>query len=252
MSLFDEDLIQKEIIPKTIIECPNDEHLYAMALFERIIGLHELNTNEEKALRGFYSKDFIGTGLFHLLQLLTARSGIKVEISTEVPPKASSSEEFNHSVNIYKGSLLGEYYKDKDMIVLYINYIREASEDLKDVEEDSKSAILLLDVFAHELYHAYFHANIYRKEYEEPLAEFGGLHYLNNYYSNDSVREKKMRALHSFVKSKETCYSLGAKLFEYSVEEEGLYQLIEDYKDNNLQSKVIKRIDDFKKSKKLV
>ena len=254
MSIF-EDNIKKPIIPDPIKKPTTN--LYGETLFCRISGLDFFIDEEEEALRGFYSKTFVkgnGAGLFQLLPLITDRNGTEVMISEEVKKIVT----YDHPVNIYKSLLLGEYMKSKDdqerdRIILYINSIRSAVTQfngwLKNNKEYSwpestsnikQAAIILLDVFAHELYHAYFHSDTVKnlKKYEEPLAELGGLHYLNNYYNNDGDR-KILSPLYAFVKSKELEeYSLGADLFT-----DNHYDLIDKYKDNTLQQEAMNIID---------
>lgn len=231
---FPEDLVTSLPLPE-----PNGKRLFAEVLFYSINGREFLSKEEEEELLRFYECTLIGEGLFQLLPLL-AQNDVKVHISDKLPKTPCAPD---HPVNIYDNRILGEYYKQKETIILYVNNIREASksEHFKDLDTKIRPVVLLLDVFAHELYHAYFHKDYYPKQsvFEEPLAELGGLIYMNNYFNGpcDSDRNRIMTALYEFVKSKEKYnlknYSRGANMFILSTEFGWYYKLIDYYNSCN-------------------
>ena len=115
--------------------------------------------------------------------------------------------------------LLGEYLPkhpgtNHPTIVLYIKNIRKATSNT-----GISPASLLVNVFAHEMYHAYFQerntSGAYRPipEVEEPLAELGALIYSYAFFNESSVFDNIIR----FVEAKKDGlpqYSFGAWLFK--------------------------------------
>lgn len=102
-----------------------------------------------------------------------------------------------------KVDVLGEYCNSqhahvKSKIYIYVNSIIKNTQG-----NGSEIDQLMLAVYIHELYHAYFKSNTYIRELEEPLCEFGALfclevmtamrivndHYLN--YYKEKVAGKK-------------------------------------------------------------
>ena len=77
--------------------------------------------------------------------------------------------------DLEKVNVLGEYRnskhtEDKSVIYIYVNNIINYTQG-----NASETDQLMLAVYIHELYHAYFKSNRYIRELEEPLCEFGAL-----------------------------------------------------------------------------
>ena len=82
-------------------------------------------------------------------------------------------------------------------------------------------------------------------EYEEPLAEFGALVYMNNYYHVTRENNNAMWGLYSLVKSKThediKCYSFGANLFERAKTDEYVLRVTDYYKDHDISKMNIRK-----------
>lgn len=250
MGLFDKDLATCELIPQQTGVAKTTE-----ALFNQVVDRDNLEDDEANALKQFYNVNLSGEGLVSFLPLLMSRGGVKVEISQNRPtsPYIPGSNKPDHPIDPFgeSGTVLGEYDPCEDTIVLYINAIRAFSSS--QTEKPISPADMLLYVFAHELYHAYFHKDKYIPELEEPLAEFGALLYMNTYYShntNDEERENIMRTLFSISESnKIECYKKGAELFRGCNSNPSLPLLIEyfrhhDIKQTEIQDSVRRMIKD--------
>lgn len=250
MSLFDDDLVEEPIfkLPKPVGK------IGAVDQFKRLHGKENLSQYEMHALRTFYSRCLWGKGLFAVVPTLIERS-VVVTISDEI--KIYQGEEWANPYYPHKEGvpiILGQYSMadNHDEIILYIRNIRTAAKDFKGECKDKlwdlspnnncrvKSVDLLLAVFAHELYHAYFHRSKYVKEAEEPLAEFGSLLYMNQYFAEMENAANKILGIHRMIRQKEgietiKTYSLGAKLFlmagsEIFDKDCQIIGLIEEYK----------------------
>lgn len=233
--------------------------------FDIVQGKEFLLYSEALALNAFCSKPLFGKGLFALHTLVMERD---LEIIISNREKLYKGEEWSDPFYPPEGKpiVLGEYCKGNgnNTINLYIQNIRIASRyfkgarindvwDLSCEDEYGVSAEdLLLDVFTHELYHAFFQKGNYEKEAEEPLAEFGSLLYLNRYFEETAkeLRGKKILGLHRMVRQKSgeiEVYSRGAKLFllsDFGENKENVLQLIDDYinADNSKLSDFSERI----------
>ena len=228
-------------------------------LFEKLKGKEYLSFPEASSLQIFYSTCLCGKGLVALIPTLIER-GVIVTVSDE--KKKYNGEEWANPYYPHKEGapiILGQYSSGDayDEIFLYIRNIRAAAKDFKGACKDEfwdlsprknckvDSVDLLLSVFAHELYHAYFHKDKCIKNAEEPLAEFGSLLYMNQYFVGMENAEKKILGLYRMIRQKEEneaikVYSLGAKLFlkagsEVFDSDGKILGLIEEYKraDNN-------------------
>lgn len=219
--------------------------------FELVKEKKSLFYSEALALNAFCSQPLFGKGLFALHTLVMERD---LEIIISNREKLYNGEEWSDPFYPPEGKpiVLGEYCKGngKNTINLYIQNIRIASryfkgariDDIWDLSCEGEYGVgaedLLLEVLAHELYHAYFQKGNYEKEAEEPLAEFGSLLYLNRYFEETAkeLRGKKILGLHRMVRQKSgeiEVYSRGAKLFLLSDDLENkddVLNLIDDYK----------------------
>lgn len=271
MSLFDDDLATKSFLKVPSPEGTENN----LNQLEKIQGRNFLSRSEDLALKKFYAKCFTGSGLFPYITTLLERK-VQITISDKdksFPAKRFSIDEAGR-VNPYKLKrekrivILGEYLYGacKDEIILYITNIRAAAKDFegsckeddRDIDPYPKTVIrvntrdLLLNVFAHELYHAFFHKQNPIPE-EETLAEFGSLLYMNNYLAEDSLREKKITGLYRMIIQKKEWglynYSRGAELFLRTSDtfhtKEEIINLIEEYKNesNPVSSKFSAQID---------
>ena len=258
MSLFGPILLDAIPEPERIV-C--NQHYYADALFSKIERNNvELTDEEEDRLKKFYDVAFSGEGLFHLIHLLSSRDGVTVSLSDK--EEVINLESIDAPINPYKKKngqvvVLGKYIKEEDQIILFVNNIRSVAEEFKyectyyvpngpNVTETYrlKSCVILAYVLAHELYHAYFYKERYIMRYEEPLAEFGALLYMNNYchqWYNDKVKEIVI-GLRSLVAEKKQsgleCYSRGASLFNKDEKD-----LIDKYKNCDLSKQ--QTLDEF-------
>lgn len=119
--------------------------------------------------------------------------------------------------------LLGLYVPSDNNIILYPNA-------MKTIDDGRRMDELLVSVLAHETMHAYFNRPghemfPYALFFEEPLAEFGMLLYL------DETKSPYLKFSYEFVKDKDTCYRFGAKYYdEYKSGGHNLRNIVEDYK----------------------
>lgn len=200
MSLFDKNLVTN---PLPLPKC-EDVGVYTNDdLYNRIQGLQKLSSLEYKKLHKFFKCNLSGDGLFRFIEVLLSRGEIQVIISDYQP---SFSEEtgydWDHPVDPYQTKdgkiiILGEYIRNKnerEEINLYYTNIRRASRENK-----INSSLLLLSVFAHELYHAFFNKSRYCPCLEEPMAEFGSLLYMNALRKTNEVSEENIRALYDMI-----------------------------------------------------
>ena len=114
---------------------------------------------------GFCQPNILGLPLF-----CNIRNYVKVVFSDKRPHYGERYDDDSFSDVL----ILGEYVacdpKFSECIILYINNIRDACMSGISFEH------LMLAVYIHELYHAYFKSGIhYIPDVEEPLAEFGAL-----------------------------------------------------------------------------
>ncbi|MCQ2088447.1 MAG: hypothetical protein MJZ37_10375 [Bacilli bacterium] len=119
--------------------------------------------------------------------------------------------------------ILGLYVPTDNHIILY-------PEAMKTIDDGRRMDELLVSVLAHETMHAYFNRPghemfPYALFFEEPLAEFGMLLYL------DETKSPYLKFSYEFVKDKDTCYRFGAKYYdEYKSGGHNLRNIVEDYK----------------------
>lgn len=136
-------------------------------------------------------------------QLLTQLRGIV--ISDKTPTYENKGRDGGDT------RILGEYDPTHRTITLYILSIRAMASN-----ENSSSNNLLIYVFAHEMYHAFFHesnpSGVNNPYIEEPLAEYGAL-----LFSCAFLEPSKFEGILSFVEDKQDGlphYALGATLFK--------------------------------------
>lgn len=130
-----------------------------------------------------------------------------------------------HRMSNFMGQqmLLGLYVPDDNHIILY-------PEAMKTIDGGSKMNELLVSVLAHETMHAYFNRPghemfPYAMFFEEPLAEFGMLIYL------EETKSPYLSYAHAFVAGKQPCYRFGAKYYdEYKAGYTNYRHILEDYK----------------------
>ena len=119
--------------------------------------------------------------------------------------------------------LLGLYVPVDNHIILY-------PEAMKTIDGGSRMNELLVSVLAHETMHAYFNRPghemfPYSLFFEEPLAEFGMLLYL------EETKSPYLSYAHAWVAGKQTCYRFGAKYYdEYKAGDTNHRNILEDYK----------------------
>lgn len=215
MSLFDDDLFKMELIP--------DPSSYGCALtsddlFLRVQNRFELDNEDTDALHQFYKYHLFGDGLISLTGTLMAGKGVEVIIKND-EKVLLEGRSVDYPINPYIANdgrilILGEYNIKPETIILYINNIRLAAG-----EKNLKSSFLLISVFAHELYHAYFHKNQYIQELEEPMVEYGSLLYVNSLRILKVVTEDSISGLTKMIQEKKDIlryYSIGSYMFQYT------------------------------------
>lgn len=143
--------------------------------------------------------------------------------------------------------ILGAYDDSSKSIYIYVN-------SLKKVCHVSYIDRLMLAVYIHEMYHAYFESgNKYIKEIEEPLAEFGALFCLEvmaamRVVSFGTLRYYKKRV--ELKKKKLPIYAFGSYIYKIHM---GKYnwkmgELIEYYRDSVINAKPVSSIESDKVS----
>lgn len=123
--------------------------------------------------------------------------------------------------------LRGIYNPDTNTIELY-------PDEMTQEYNGQRLKELLVSTLAHETMHAYFNRPKHEQFpyllcVEEPLAEFGMLHYLHTTNSNF------YQWAYDDVKAKKTCYSYGAEIMDY-------YQR----QSSNIRSAIIQYLEDYK------
>ena len=231
MSQFDDDLAEREIIP----EPSTDDVLTIDDLFLRVQNRFDLDNEETDTLHQFYQYHLFGDGLISLTDTLMAGKGVEVIIKNDEKELPGSVD---YPINPYIANdgrilILGEYIIKSETIILYINNIRLAAG-----ENNLKSSFLLISVFAHELYHAYFHKNQYIQELEEPMAEYGSLLYVNSLRILKVVTEDSISGLTKMIQEKKDIlryYSIGSYIFQYTANNPDDYpQYIAKFKEFDL------------------
>ena len=162
MSIFDEEKHMDDLDKLTLLNEPRIDSIRFK--FEERVNLD--SEDYEK-----YCKSLSKVDIFHrdaipgIPDFGEIRKDVKVIFSKLQP---------NYGEKYKNGSLsqilvLGEYVDSENAIYIYVNNIKA---------ECNTAPInrLMLAVYIHELYHAYFKSgNRYIREIEEPLAEFGAL-----------------------------------------------------------------------------
>lgn len=144
--------------------------------------------------------------------------------------------------------ILGAYDDSSKSIYIYVN-------SLKKVCHVSYIDRLMLAVYIHEMYHAYFESgNKYIKEIEEPLAEFGALFCLEvlaamRVVSFGTLRYYKKRV--ELKKKKLPIYAFGSYIYKIHMGKDNwkMGELIEYYRDSVINAKPVSSIESDKVSK---
>lgn len=144
--------------------------------------------------------------------------------------------------------VLGEYNDYSKSIYIYVN-------NIKKVSHISYINRLMLAVYIHEMYHAYFESgNKYIKEIEEPLAEFGALFCLEvmaamRVVSFGTLRYYKKRV--ELKKKKLPIYAFGSYIYKIHMGKDNwkMGELIEYYRDSVINAKPVSSIESDKVSK---
>ena len=126
--------------------------------------------------------------------------------------------------------VLGEYNDYSKSIYIYVN-------NIKKVSHISYINRLMLAVYIHEMYHAYFESgNMYVKEIEEPLAEFGALFCLEvmaamRVVSFGTLRYYKKRV--ELKKKKLPIYAFGSYIYKRHMQNGNwrLGEILKNYRD---------------------
>ena len=162
MGIFDEEEQMDDIDKRTLINKPRIDSIRFK--FEDRVKLGSATYEE-------YCKSLSKVDIFHrdaipgIPDFGEIRKDVKVIFSERKPSYAEKYKKEGLS-NIL---VLGEYVDSENAIYIYVNNIKA---------ECNTAPInrLMLAVYIHELYHAYFKSgNRYNREIEEPLAEFGAL-----------------------------------------------------------------------------
>ncbi len=130
-----------------------------------------------------------------------------------------------HGMSNFMGQqmLLGLYVPADNHIILY-------PQAMNTIDGGSRMNELLVSVLAHETMHAYFNRPghemfPYAMLFEEPLAEFGMLIYL------EETKSPYLSNAYAFVAGKKTCYRFGAKYYdEHKAGDTNHRHILEDYK----------------------
>lgn len=130
-----------------------------------------------------------------------------------------------HRMSNFMGQqmLLGLYVPADNHIILY-------PQAMNTIDDGSRMNELLVSVLAHETMHAYFNRPghemfPYAMLFEEPLAEFGMLIYL------EETKSPYLSNAYAFVAGKKTCYRFGAKYYdEHKAGDTNHRHILEDYK----------------------
>ena len=230
MSLFDDNITKPQNPPS------HGSAKTAEELFYEVLRRDFLSHAENERLKKLYEFNLHGGGLISLMPTLMSNDGVIVDISNVRKLFPGGVPE--HPIDPYRTKngdtiVLGEYrQKPREQITLYIENIRFAA-----LENNMQPELLLVSVFAHELYHAYFHKEAYVPELEEPLAEFGSLLYINTLYSIKEVEKNELELMVKMIEEKTGAirhYRLGAYLFQLTSREESLPKIIEKYKNLDL------------------
>ncbi len=162
MGIFDEEEHMDDIDKRTLINKPRIDSIRFK--FEDRVNLRSEIYEE-------YCKSLSKVDIFHrdaipgIPDFGEIRKDVKVIFSKLQPTYAEKYK--NRSLS--KILVLGEYVDSENAIYIYVNNI-EAKCNTAPINR------LMLAVYIHELYHAYFKSgNRYIREIEEPLAEFGAL-----------------------------------------------------------------------------
>lgn len=119
--------------------------------------------------------------------------------------------------SLEKVVMLGEYCNSqctdgKSEIYIYVNNIIKNTQG-----NTSQTDQLMLAVYIHELYHAYFKSNRYIRELEEPLCEFGTLFCLEVMTAMRIVNDNYLNYYKEIVSEKKESlpeYSMGGYIYD--------------------------------------
>lgn len=159
----------------------------------------------------------------------------KKELEDEIAkhPGAPANTEITVIRNV---SILGEYYRAKSQIILYLETIRKST----------FPSYMLFQTYIHEMFHAYYDANptgpdYYREKVEEPITELGALTFIEKFTGKNKDKEFMDFAVADVEKKQfypAIChYGFGAYLFK---NDKGLVQ---QYYDN--RSKIVNLSSDL-------
>lgn len=225
MSLFNDDLVSKDI---TLSERARFTSSWSI-IDEKMNA--SLSEKEEIALWKAIGLHIKGKGYICYSDL---KRLINIIISPEEPKDKDTDTD-----------ILGIYETNNDSIILYINNIRKVSKENDGID----SEILLVNVFAHELYHAYFKTKSTTiKEIEEPIAELGGLLFLFAYLRVYNVRNVYIDFYKKLVKNKKekkgiAYYALGANLLDIF---DNKKDFISAYKKVNNHPLNVQKVNEYK------
>ena len=162
MGIFDEEKHMDDLDKLTLISEPRIDSIGFKC---------EDGVNLDSEVYEEYCKSLSKVDIFHrdaipgIPDFGEIRKDVKVIFSKLQPTYAEKYK--NRSLS--KILVLGEYVDSENAIYIYVNNI-EAKCNTAPINR------LMLAVYIHELYHAYFKSgNRYIREIEEPLAEFGAL-----------------------------------------------------------------------------
>lgn len=241
MGIFDEEEHMDDIDKRTLINKPRIDSIRFK--FEDRVNLRSEIYEE-------YCKSLSKVDIFHrdaipgIPDFGEIRKDVKVIFSKLQPTYAEKYK--NRSLS--KILVLGEYVDSENAIYIYVNNI-EAKCNTAPINR------LMLAVYIHELYHAYFKSgNRYIREIEEPLAEFGALFCLE---AMTVMRTAEIDDLHFYKKmvAEKKKYLPEYAFGEYIHTQHMMRndwkmgELIEYYRDSVINAKPVSSIESDKVSK---
>ena len=240
MGIFDEEEHMDDIDKRTLINKPRIDSIRFK--FEDRVNLD--SEDYEK-----YCKSLSKVDIFHrdaipgIPDFGEIRKDVKVIFSKLQP---------NYGEKYKNGSLsqilvLGEYVDSENAIYIYVNNIK--------AENTAPINRLMLAVYIHELYHAYFASgNKYIKEIEEPLAEFGALFCLEAMTVMGTAEIDDLHFYKKMVAEKKKYlpeYAFGEYIHTQHMMRNDwkMGELIEYYRDSVINAKPVSSIESDKVSK---
>ena len=138
------------------------------------------------------------------------RDHVNVVFSDKKPHYGERYNDDTFSDVLILGEYVASHSKFGECIILYINNIHKCATSELPFEA------LMLDVYTHELYHAYFRSGAnYILDVEEPLAEFGAMFLLEAMASMGVIDDCVVKQCLGYVRNKTKLpkYSFGAYIY---------------------------------------